>query len=217
MKGKDSVVGWEISPRARKWGLRIGIPLAVLLGGSAVAWAAGLHTWSTGDTLQAADLNANFAYLQSEITALQAQVHAPSGFHAYLTQPMTIGSNIIAPVPFDTVEFDLANEYDNTTGTFKVTSRGAYLVHCFVEYSPAPGGTVPTGWAAGLTKNGTQLTALDTTSPADGNLGVVSEGVYQLEAGDAIQCFAYQNGSGNQALRVIPPYIRNDFSAARLY
>lgn len=65
MKIKVVVVDLEISSRAKRRALMIGIPVLTLLCGSVVAWAAGLTTWKTGDTLQAADLNANFALLQS--------------------------------------------------------------------------------------------------------------------------------------------------------
>jgi hypothetical protein len=70
MKVKVYVIDLEIPPRVKKWGLRLGIPLGVLLGGGAIAWAAGLHTWNNGDTLNASDLNGNFAQLQNEITSL---------------------------------------------------------------------------------------------------------------------------------------------------
>jgi microcystin-dependent protein len=50
--------------------LLVGIPAALLVGGGAVAYAAGLLTWSDGETLKSADLNGNFAYLQSEISTL---------------------------------------------------------------------------------------------------------------------------------------------------
>jgi hypothetical protein len=60
MKVKVYVVDLEIPLRVKKWGLRIGIPLGLLFGGGAIAWAAGLHTWSNGDTLNATDLNGNF-------------------------------------------------------------------------------------------------------------------------------------------------------------
>jgi hypothetical protein len=71
MKLKVVVVDLEVSARTKRWALGIGVPLALLLGGSAIAWAAGLHTWNTGDTLQAADLNANFQALAAGQTPAQ--------------------------------------------------------------------------------------------------------------------------------------------------
>ena len=92
MKIKIAVIDLEIPPRVKKWALRIGIPLGVLFGGGAAAWAGGLVTWNSGQTLKASDLNANFAYLQSEITTLQGQVATPSAFRAIATTGTTIPS-----------------------------------------------------------------------------------------------------------------------------
>jgi hypothetical protein len=55
------------------WTTRIGILAAVLVGAGAVAFASVPHSFTTGDTLQAADLNANFDALDQRITALEAK------------------------------------------------------------------------------------------------------------------------------------------------
>jgi hypothetical protein len=75
MKFKIYVVDMEIPARVKTWATRIGI-LGLLLGSAAVAIAAAtpLHTWATGDTLQATDLNGNFAALDQRISALASQV-----------------------------------------------------------------------------------------------------------------------------------------------
>lgn len=72
MKFRVVIVDLEIPPRVKRWGLRLGIPLAVLLGAGGIAYATGLVTWSSGQTLQASDLNNNFNYLQEEIGTLQS-------------------------------------------------------------------------------------------------------------------------------------------------
>ena len=78
MKLKIVIVDLEIPPRAKKWGLRIGIPAAVL-SVAAVALAAPLHVWSNGDTLQATDLNGNFTALQGSVPVVTAwQSYTPS-------------------------------------------------------------------------------------------------------------------------------------------
>ncbi len=61
MKIKICDIDLEIPARAKKWGLRIGIP-ALVLSVAAVALAAPV-TFSAGQTLQATDLNNNFSYL----------------------------------------------------------------------------------------------------------------------------------------------------------
>jgi hypothetical protein len=49
--------------------MRIGIPIAVVAGAGALAYAAVPHSFSDGDTLTAADLNANFAALQAQLAS----------------------------------------------------------------------------------------------------------------------------------------------------
>ncbi len=71
VKVKVVIVDLEVPARVKKWGLRLGIPIGVLLGGGAVAYAAGLVSFTAGQTLTAQDLNTNFTVLQNEITALQ--------------------------------------------------------------------------------------------------------------------------------------------------
>jgi hypothetical protein len=70
MKLKVYVVDVELPPRVKRWAWRIG-GLLLVLGAAAVALAAPLRTWKTGDVLQADDLNANFSALGARITALE--------------------------------------------------------------------------------------------------------------------------------------------------
>jgi hypothetical protein len=79
MKVKVYVIDLETPAKVKRWGLRVGIPLGLLLGGGAIAWAAGLHTWNQRDTLNASDLNGNFSALQSAIPMVTAwQSYAPT-------------------------------------------------------------------------------------------------------------------------------------------
>jgi hypothetical protein len=56
----------------KRW-LRIGVPAAVIAGAGAVAYASVPHSFNDGDTLQAADLNENFAALDERLTAQEAK------------------------------------------------------------------------------------------------------------------------------------------------
>jgi hypothetical protein len=70
MKVKLLVIDLEVPAPVKRWALRLGITLGGLaLGGVALAGPP-LHTWSSGDTLQASDINGNFSALQTEITAM---------------------------------------------------------------------------------------------------------------------------------------------------
>jgi len=69
VKLKVYVIDLEIPAHVKRWTLRIGA-LVLVLGGAAIAIAATpLHTWATGDTLQATDLNGNFTNLQAQINS----------------------------------------------------------------------------------------------------------------------------------------------------
>jgi phage-related tail fiber protein len=67
------VADLEVAPHTKRWALRVGLPAALILGGTAIAHAANLVTWTSGQPLSANDLNNNFTVLQSEI----AQVIPP--------------------------------------------------------------------------------------------------------------------------------------------
>jgi hypothetical protein len=76
MKLKVVIVDLELSPRAKRLALRIGIPLLVL-GGATVAYASVPVNFMAGSTLHAADLNANFTALDARITTLEGAPKAP--------------------------------------------------------------------------------------------------------------------------------------------
>ncbi len=60
-----------LSRTATRAGLLVGVPLAVVLGTQAIAWAAAtLKTWTAGETLKADDLNANFSALNTALPKL---------------------------------------------------------------------------------------------------------------------------------------------------
>jgi hypothetical protein len=79
MKLKLVVVDFEIPPRAKRWALRLGIPGAILVGASAITYASVPKTWTPGDALKSADLNSNFASLDSRVTALEQGLATAQG------------------------------------------------------------------------------------------------------------------------------------------
>jgi hypothetical protein len=85
MKLKLVIVDLELPPRFKKWAIRLGVFAVFALGASAIAWAAGLHTWAQGDVLNATDLNGNFTTLQQQITTLQGQTSGAIAAGAYIT------------------------------------------------------------------------------------------------------------------------------------
>jgi hypothetical protein len=85
MKIKLVIVDLELPPRFKKWALRLGVLATIVLGASAIAWAAGLKEWVQGDVLNASDLNGNFTTLQQQITTLQGQNNGAITAGAYIT------------------------------------------------------------------------------------------------------------------------------------
>src|SRR4051812_16942722 len=64
-----------LSPRATRIGLLVLVPLALVFGVQAIAWAVP-KTWSHGDALTADDLNRNFKALDDAVAAATAAAAA---------------------------------------------------------------------------------------------------------------------------------------------
>jgi hypothetical protein len=193
--------------------------LGLLLGGGAIAWAAGLHSWNTGDTLQAADLNANFALLQSQITTMGDAGLAPrlpSAFRAGLAAATSVPTQGTV-IPFDSVEYDLGGEYNAVTGAFTPKSAGVYTISCADWFTPAGTAAV---YSAALKKNGGIIAANEIqSSTATGDAGSITPVVTAtvlLAAGDTVQCAASQYTGTAQPLDTSGTW-RNTVTAARLY
>jgi microcystin-dependent protein len=77
------VIDWEVTPRVKRWALRLGIPAAVLAGVSAIAYASVPVPFTANSPLRAGDLNADFTSLDGRVNALEAAVVAPGSVVAY--------------------------------------------------------------------------------------------------------------------------------------
>jgi hypothetical protein len=78
MRVKIIVVDMEIPPKVKRWALRLGLPLGVLLGTAGIAYAALPHTFATGEVLSADNLNNDLSSLDARISALEAKASAPT-------------------------------------------------------------------------------------------------------------------------------------------
>ena len=58
------------SQRLTRLGVLVGAPIAFVLAAKSVAWAVALKSWNSGDTLTAADLNANFEAANAELVRI---------------------------------------------------------------------------------------------------------------------------------------------------
>jgi hypothetical protein len=72
MRVKLVVVDLEVSPRVKAWAKWLGLPLAILLGTTAIVRAADPNIWHANDVLTANDLNASFKAVTDRLVALEA-------------------------------------------------------------------------------------------------------------------------------------------------
>jgi len=214
LKLKLYVFDFEIPARVKRNALKIGIPVALILGGGALAYAQGLVSWSSGQTLTAANLNGNFSYLQGQITTAALAPRTPSAFRATLssTSGITIPSQSNTKVVFDNVLFDLGSEYSASTGIFTPQNAGVYLITCGVEYLPGSF----TEFGAVIYDGTTELYGMTIQNGTIGDrLTPQAVTTAQLAAGDSVWCDAYQGTSS--ALALSNETVRQSFSATRLY
>jgi hypothetical protein len=218
MKVKVYVIDLEIPARIKKWGLRVGIPAAAMVVGG-VAFAGLPGGYADGQPLTAAALTNNFNYLQNEITTTTFGTRTPSAFRAALTSTSTIpfGPNALTVIVFGQVDYDLGAEYSASTGTFTPKNAGIYEIHCNISYNFASNELEDT--QVGLLRNGVQVASNGLDIGAGGVLASSPElnTMFQLAAGDSIQCGSYQNTGASQTLHVDTANGTNVFSAARLY
>lgn len=188
---------------------------ALVLGGTAVLYAAVPSSFNPGDPLSSAKLNDNFGSLQSQITTPDLGARVPSGFHASLTTATTTGTGGAA-VLFDRVDFDIGGEYNNVTGAFVVKNAGIYLATCDLYFTA--GGIAGT-YELQLKRNGSPLSfaaAQSATSTGDAGSVVASTvATVKLAAGDTVTCIGGLAG-GTAPLDINNP-ARNTFSAIRVY
>ncbi len=212
MKLKMLVIDFQIPMQIKRLALRAGIPIA-MLSVAAVAWGAPLHTWVQGDTLSAADLNGDFDNLQGQITTAKYGLRTPSAFRATLTNALTTNDNVASTVVCDSVQYDLASEYDKTTGKFTVHQGGVYFASCQLSFD-----VVNVDFSVTILRNGIGIAnaTARSGSPSTGEQPNVATTI-DLAAGDSLTCIAYQNSGVTEPLYLANAAIPTSFTAARIY
>jgi hypothetical protein len=228
------------TPRWLRRALVIGAVPVVVLGLAALVYAAlptPVPTFTDGTVLSAASLTAlgtditnldtrlavveastpsNFTALQNEITTTSYAPRAPSAFHALLdvatTVPNTAANGPGTIIVFDAIDFDLGGEYNRSTGTFTAKNAGIYSLHCAIEFNT----TTSAAWVLALVKNGVQVANVNFNMPVQ-TITLNLDRLYQLKAGDAIQCAAFQDSGSSLSLFLASGLVQNDFSGARIY
>jgi hypothetical protein len=167
----------------------------------------------------AATANGAGGALATAILTIQGQLHTPSAFRATLKTTEAVPSGQTTPVAFDTVNFDLNNEYDVSTGVFTPKAAGVYLVSCELQYTMA---TSVSACSVTIMKNTAQVAAVDSptlppiTTGGPHCVPTVATTV-QVAVGDTIACNAYQFSALSGGGTLDTSTTRNWFGAARLY
>lgn len=155
------------------------------------------------------------AGLATQLATIQAEVHPASAFRAYLTAATSIPNQVQTRVIFDHVDFDLATEYDNTTGIFTPKQAGYYLVQCGFEFV---GNNVVGDWNAAILRNGAEVTGTDLEASNGNGISPFVSAVAKLSASDSVTCSVEQiSGAAQPLFSTSTTNKRNSFSAARLY
>jgi hypothetical protein len=143
MRLKIVIVDFELPPRVKRLGLQI-LPFALLVGVSALAYASVPKTWTAGDALKAADLNGNFASLDSRLTALET---AASSY--------ALSTNLPAVTPWTTYTPTL--QTDDGQAISNATVGGAYRrvgdtieFNIYVSFSATPTSSSTQTWTLTL-------------------------------------------------------------------
>jgi hypothetical protein len=192
------------------WG---GLALVIVVSAGALVRASVPNTFQNGDLLSAEGMNKNFEALDQRIAALEARVYPASGFLAWLsTTGPTVQTKTFTKISFDQVEFDLASEYNPSTGIFAPKQGGTYLLTCSFWVGGTTGGAI---YNVGIDKSGVELVGHDVQSATSG-LGVspMTTTIATLAAGDKVSCGLWFTGP---PLTLTALSRRNQFSAARLY
>jgi hypothetical protein len=149
MKIQIVVIDLEISPRVKRAALWIGLPIAALVGASAVARAAVVpKAWTSGEALKAMDLNTNFASLDSRANALDARITAleslaPNAAHAATADTATTATSVATA----SVRFE-SSAWDGTKGcqSRAIAGRNVVICTCAPNEVAISGGAYAGAW-----------------------------------------------------------------------
>ena len=122
-----------------------------------------------------------------------------SGCRAYLNADQSVGNEVYTKINFGTEVWDTQNEFDPTTNhRFTVTKAGKYLVTAGVMMlSPSSGQR----FIIAIYKNGTKVLDVYKQVPGTATYAIPIAGILDVNAGDYIEIFVWQNSGGNKDIR----------------
>ncbi len=122
-----------------------------------------------------------------------------SGCAGYLGTAQSISDSSATKVAFDTKEYDLQNEYDNTTNyRFTATKDGKYLITCKITFSDALNTT--NRIFVSIHKNGSEYKNSDVGGSSGTYQGPIISTVVHLTAGDYIEFYIFQQTGASKSL-----------------
>lgn len=159
------------------------------------------RTFSAGNAISAAEMNQNFAALQTEVDSLRTQVSAGSQFRGarvYLgtaSSPATSGQRL---VEFASEAFDTDGFHDSTSLTrFTIPTGlgGTYLVACRTSWGAT---SAEQNIGTSMQKNGIGDIAISRGLGGAANkiIDVETSKLVQLAGGDYIECKSYSEPMG---------------------
>jgi hypothetical protein len=167
--------------------------VTVLITAPLVAIAAVPNIFSPSTVISSAQVNANFAGLDSRLGALEAPTTGLLRVHLTANQTLPAGSTRL-DFSRDGVDFDVGQEFDSATDLFTAKAAGYYSITC--------NATVPTTVAGVYTVvqiqvNGTVVQEGGGNSAGTGYQVPNAATLVNLKVGDQVSCAGYTSSASS--------------------
>jgi hypothetical protein len=167
--------------------------VTVLITAPLVAIAAVPNIFSPNTVISSAQVNMNFAGLDSRLTALETPATGLLRVHLTANQTLPTGSTRL-DFSRDGVDFDVGQEFDTATDLFTAKAAGYYSITC--------NATVPTTTAGIYTVvqiqvNGTVVQEGGGNSVGAGFQVPNAATLVNLKVGDQVSCAGYTNSASS--------------------
>lgn len=167
--------------------------VTVLITAPLVAIAAVPNIFSPNTLISSAQVNANFAGLDSRLGALEAPTTGLLRVHLTANQTLPAGSTRL-DFSRDGVEFDVGQEFDTATDLFTAKAAGYYSITC---NATVPTTTAGTYTVVQIQVNGTVVQEGGGNSVAAGFQVPNAATLVNLKVGDQVSCAGYTSSASS--------------------
>jgi len=145
----------------------------------------------------------------------EENIHIASAFRAVNNAIQTVPANTFVKVNYQLQQFDLANEYNPGTSTFRPNKNGVYLVSATISFAPN-NNNVNYRARIEIRVNGRPAIAIDNDFFGPINFGNVVNvsSILKLRANDQVEVFAQSSTAGFIAVNAAGE-VSTHFEAAR--